>query len=113
MDIKGVDDIFIGSRYDQDEKSMLLWALYPPNKRPMIIDVDKAFHHMMKLKVGEVDPMVTADMGIDISKLNKAQMKMLGKEEGKYKSLYEELLRSRGRPIPKITDESKLKKKCE
>lgn len=46
---------------------MLLWALYPPNKRPKIIDVDKAFGHMMKLKVGEVDPMVTTYMGIDIS----------------------------------------------
>lgn len=67
----------------------------------------------MKLKVGEVDPMVTAAMGIYISKLNKAQMKMLAKEAGKYKSLYEELLRSRGHRVPQITDESKLKKKCE
>lgn len=54
----------------------------------------------MKLKVGEVDPMVTMDMGVDISKLNKAQMKMLIREEGKYKSLYEELLKSRVQPVP-------------
>ncbi|XP_057816402.2 pentatricopeptide repeat-containing protein At2g13600 [Cryptomeria japonica] len=113
LDIQGVNDIFIGSRYDPDDEAMRLWALYPPHKRPKIIDVEKDFGHMMKLKVGEVDPMITVDMGVDISKLNKEQMKMLVKEQGKYKSLYEELLRSRGQPIPQIADESKLKKKVE
>ncbi|XP_059070895.1 uncharacterized protein LOC131861063 [Cryptomeria japonica] len=113
LDIQGMNDIFNKLRYDPDDEAMCLWALYPLNKRPKIIDVDKAFSHMMKLKVGEVDPMVTTDMGIDISKLNKAQMKMLVRETGKYKSLYEECLRSKGQPVPQTIDESKLKNKFE
>lgn len=72
LDIQGVNDIFIGSRYDTNEEEIFLWVLYPPNKRPKIIGVDKAFGHMMKLKVGELNPIVTTDLGIDIAKLNKA-----------------------------------------
>lgn len=70
--IQGVNDVFIGSRFDQDEESLRLWVLYPPHKRPKIIDVDKAFGHMMKLKVGEIDPIVSTDIRVDISKFNKA-----------------------------------------
>lgn len=32
LDIQGMNDIFIGSRYDPDDEAMLLWVLYPPNK---------------------------------------------------------------------------------
>lgn len=92
------------SRYDPNEEEMLLWALYPPNKRTKIIDVDKVFGHMMRLKAGEVNPIVTDDLGIDITKLNKAQMQWVLKEGQKYKNLYEDLLRSRGHEIPQITD---------
>lgn len=74
LDIQGVNDVFIGSRFDQDEEYLRLWALYPPHKRPKIIDFDKAFGHMMKLKFGEIDPIVFIDIGVDISKFNKAQM---------------------------------------
>lgn len=114
LDIQGVNDIFIGSRYDPNGEEMLLWALYPPNKRPKIIDVAKYFGHMMKLKVGEVDPMVTADIGIDISRFNKAQLKWEVAEKHKYKALYEEALRRGGHPVPQITDSSaQWKKKFE
>lgn len=41
LDIQGINNVFIGSRFDQDEEALLLWALYPSNKRPKIIDVDK------------------------------------------------------------------------
>lgn len=68
---------------------------------------------MMKLKVGEIDPMVIAEIGIDLSKLNKAQMKMEITEKEKYKALYEELLKRGGHPMPQITDGSKIKKKKE
>lgn len=114
LNIQGVQDIFIGSRYDPKEEEMLLWALYPPNKRPKIIDVDKTFGHMMTLKVGEVDPIVIADMGINISKFNKAQMKHEIVKKNKYKALYEEALKRSGHPVPQITDSGgKWKKKIE
>lgn len=104
LNVQGVNGIFIGSRYDLDEQAMLLWALYPPNKRPKNIDVDKAFGHMMTLQVGEVDPMVIADIGINISKFNKTQMKHEIAEKNKYKALYEETLKRSGHLIPQITD---------
>lgn len=96
LDIQGVNDVYVGSRFDQNEEAFLLLALYPTNKSPKIIDVDKAFGHMMKLKVGEVDPIVIADMGIDISKFNKAQLVKVIKERDEYKGLYEELLKRGG-----------------
>lgn len=114
LNIQGVKYIFIGSRYDPNEEEMLLWALYPPKKRPKIIDVDKAFGHMMTLKVGEVDPMITADIGINVSKFNKAQMKHEIVEKNKYKALYEETLKRSGHPIPQITNSrGQWKKKFE
>lgn len=115
MDIQGVNDVFIGSRFDQDEESLSLWALYPPHKRPKIIDVDKAFGHMMKLKVGEIDPIVSADIGVDISKFNKAQMARVVRERNQYKALYEETLRRSGQQVPMVLtlDSSQWKKKCE
>lgn len=76
----------------------------PPNKRPKIIDVDKAFGRMMTLKVGEVDPMATIDIGINISKFNKARIKHKIVEKKKYKALYEETLKRSGHLIPQITD---------
>lgn len=68
---------------------MRLWVLYPPHKRPKIIDVDKAFGHMIKLKVGEIDPIVSAHIGVDISKFNKAQMVRVVRERNQFKALYE------------------------
>lgn len=67
----------------------------------------------MKLKVGEVDPIITVDMGIDISKFNKAQLVKVIKERDQYKGLYEELLKRGGQPVPQIHDGSQWKKKCE
>lgn len=40
----------------------------------MIVDIDKAFGHVMTFKVGETDPVVMADLSINIAKLNKAQI---------------------------------------
>lgn len=34
----------------------------------------------MNLKVGEADPVTTAEIGINVAKLNKAQIQMLIKE---------------------------------
>lgn len=30
LDVQGVKDVIIGSRFVEDERSMLLWALCPP-----------------------------------------------------------------------------------
>lgn len=102
LDIQGINDVYVGSRFDQNEEAFLLWALYPPNKRLKIIDVDKAFGHMMKLKAGEVDPIVIDDVGIDISKFIKAQFVKVIKERDQYKGLYEELLKRGGQLVPQI-----------
>ena len=55
LDVHGVKYVVIGSRFVEDEKSILLWTLYPPHKRPQIIDVDQDFCHLMTLKVGVTD----------------------------------------------------------
>lgn len=68
---------------------MLIWALYPPHKRPKIINIEKAFGHTMTLKVGEIDPIVIVNIGINISKVNKAQMKLSVKERNTFKLKYE------------------------
>lgn len=40
----------------------------------MIVDTEKAFGHVMTFKVGETDPVITADLGINVAKLNKTQI---------------------------------------
>lgn len=76
--------------------------------------MDKAFGHMMKLKVGEIDPIVLADIGVDISKFNKAQIIRIVSERDQYKGSYEETIRRSGQSVPMILspDNSKWKKKC-
>lgn len=66
--------------------------------------MDKDFGQMMTLNVGEVDPMVTVDIGINISIFNKAQMKHEIVEKNKYKALCEETVKRSRHPIPQITD---------
>ena len=34
LDVQGIKDVIIGSKFVEDENYMLLWALYPPHKRP-------------------------------------------------------------------------------
>lgn len=70
----GVTQVYMGSMYNLDEHSMLIWSLYPPQKRPMIIDTQKYFGHIMTMKVGETGPIVTIDLGVNVSKLKKAQI---------------------------------------
>ena len=38
--VQGIKDVIIGSRFVEDERSILLWDLYTPHKRPHIIDLD-------------------------------------------------------------------------
>lgn len=57
---EGVTQVYMGSMYNPTEHSMLIWCLCPPHKKPM--------------KVGETDPIVTVDLGVNVSKLNKAQI---------------------------------------
>lgn len=107
--------MFIGSRFDQYEEALLLWALYPLNKRAKIIDVDKVFGHMMKFKVEEIDPIVSANIGVDISKFNRAQIIRTVREINQCKELYEETIRRSGQSMSMILfpDNLKWEKKCE
>ena len=77
--------------YNPDVQPMMIWALYPPNKRPKIIGIDKEFGHVMKLKVKETDPLITASMGVNLSKFNSAHTKFLVKERNTLKQDNEQL----------------------
>lgn len=81
LSLEGVTQVYMGSMYNCDEHSMLIWSLYPPQKRPMIIDTHKAFGHIMTMKVGETNPIVIVDLGVNVAKLNKAQIQLLLKEK--------------------------------
>ena len=78
LDVQGVKKIFIGSRFVDDEMNMLLWYLYPPYKRPHIIDIDQTFEHLMTLKVGVTNPIDSVAMQVDVSLFNQAQTKLVG-----------------------------------
>ena len=75
LDVQGVKDVIIGSQFVEDEKSMLLWVLYPLHKRPQIIDVDQAFGHLMKLKFGVTNPKKVASMQVDLALFNHVSVK--------------------------------------
>lgn len=79
---EGAIEVYTGSKYNLDESSLMIWALYPLHKKSIIIDTEKAFGHVTTLKVGEVDPVAIAEIGINVAKLNKAQIQMLFKEKG-------------------------------
>ena len=66
----GMKDIFIGSRFVQDVKSILMWALYTPHKRPHIIDIDQPFWHFMTLKVEVIDPNDSIARQVNIALFN-------------------------------------------
>lgn len=55
LDVQGVKDVIIGSRFVENKKSILLWDLYPPHRRPQIIDIDQVFEHLINLKVGVIN----------------------------------------------------------
>lgn len=38
LSLEGVTQVYMGSLYNPDKHSMLVWSLYPPNKKPMVID---------------------------------------------------------------------------
>lgn len=94
---KGVTKVYTRSKYNPDEGSLMIWAMYPPHKKSIIIDIEKDFGHVMTLKVEEVDPMATTEIGINVAKLNKAQIQMLIKEKEMYKMNNEIILRENDR----------------
>lgn len=71
---KGVTKVYKGSKYNPNENSLMIWTLYPPHKKSMIIDTEKEFGHVMTLKLGEVDPIATNNIGINVAKLNKTRI---------------------------------------
>lgn len=88
-----VTQVFLGSGFNLDEKLLILWEFYPSNKRPMIVDIEKEFGHVMTLKVGEEDPMIIVDLGINMAKLNKAQIQLLVKENNAYKLMNNKIVK--------------------
>lgn len=94
LDVQGVKDVIIRSRLVEDEKSMLLWALYPPHKSPQIIDVDQDFGHLMTLKVGVIDPNKVARKKVDLALFNQVSVKQVTFERDNWKYLYENMLKT-------------------
>lgn len=81
-----MDRIYTGSDFDLGKKSLLTWALYPPDKLPIFIDTGKIFGHLMVHQVGETDLVEITDFKINVEKFNKSQIKKLVKEKNIYKS---------------------------
>lgn len=71
---EGVTNIYAGSKYNPNDRSLMIWAMYPPHKKFFVINTEKDFGHVMTLKFGEVDPMAIAEIGINVAKLNKAKI---------------------------------------
>lgn len=97
LDKEKVTEVYARSKYNIDEGSMMIWALYPTHRKSVVIDTEKEFGHVMTLKVGEADPIATADIGVNIVKLNKAQIQLLIEEREMYKENNEKLLRENDR----------------
>jgi len=71
---EGVAEVYTGTKYNPDENSLMIWALYPPNKKLAIIDTEKAFDDVVTLKARETDLVVIVELGVNVAKLNKAQI---------------------------------------
>lgn len=84
-----IDKIFMGLGYDPDQKALIIWALYLKEKRPILVDTDQVFGHLMVQRVGKIDPRIIAKLNVDVEKLNQEQKKFLVKENSIYKGLYE------------------------
>ena len=89
LDLQGVKDVIIGSRFVEDERSMLLWALYPPQKRPHIIDIDQEFRQLMNLKIGVTNPNKSTHMQVGLTQFNEVQMKQVTIERDNEREMYE------------------------
>lgn len=77
---EGVTQVYMGSLYNPNKHAMQIWLLYPSSKKPIVTDTQKAFGHIMTLQIGEEGPMMTTGLGVNIAKLNKAQIQFLVKE---------------------------------
>lgn len=84
-----VEKIFMGLGYDLDQKALMLWALYLKDKRPILVNTDQNFGHLMIQQAGKIDPRITAKMNLDVAKLNQDQTDFLVRENNTYKGLYE------------------------
>ncbi|XP_059067618.1 uncharacterized protein LOC131858403 [Cryptomeria japonica] len=81
--------IFMGSGYDPDQKALMLWALYPKEKMPLLVDIDEAFGYLMVQQVGKTNPRVTAKLNLGVAKPNQDQVEFLVRENWTCKGLYE------------------------
>lgn len=50
---------------------LLQWALYPRNKGPNLVDTKKMFGHLMVQRVGEMDPLETTDLNVNVENIQK------------------------------------------
>lgn len=87
-----VDKIFMGSGYDPDQKALMLWALYPKEKRPILVDTIQAFGHLLVQQARNTDPRNTTRLNLDVAKLNQDQTEFLARENNTYKGLYEKAI---------------------
>lgn len=68
--LEEIDKIFMGSGYDPDQKALIIWALYLKEKRPILVDTDQVFGHLMVQRVGKTNPRIIAKLNMDVAKLN-------------------------------------------
>lgn len=83
---KVVDKIYTRSRFNPDKKTLLIWALYPLDKRPRFIDIGKVFGHLMVQRVDDTNPMETASLNVNMAKFTQTQIENLVKEKSVYES---------------------------
>lgn len=67
------DKIYSRSRYNPNEATLLIWSLYPHDKRPVVIDnPNQMFGNLLVQRVGDTNPMDTVELSVNVAKFTKA-----------------------------------------
>lgn len=80
------DKMYSRSGYNPYEATLLIWSLYPHEKRPAVIDnPNRMFGHLLVQRVGDTNPMETTELNVNVEKFTKAQIDKLVKENDRLK----------------------------
>lgn len=83
-----IESVYTGSRYDPGQKPLLQWAIYPRDKRPLIMDPDEMYATLSVYQVGKSDPMETTMLNLNVARLNIDQMDYVKRSMEYFKYLY-------------------------
>lgn len=62
------DKMYSSSGYNPDERTLLIWELYPQDKRPTIINnPSQVFGNLMVHIVGDINPIETIELNINVA----------------------------------------------